>query len=73
MNEIFEVRNKYPCSLWENSHFSQSLVKSVYYGTESLSYLGLKVLDILSNIYKNIDGLDKFKKAIKNKKTWELS
>ena len=68
MNEIFEVRNKYPCSLWENSHFSQSLVKSVYYGTESLSYLGLKVLDILSNIYKNIDGLGKFKKAIKNKK-----
>ena len=40
-------------------------MKVIFHGTESLSYLGPKVLDILPNIYKNIDDLEKFKKAIK--------
>ena len=41
----------------QNSQFSQPLVKAVYHGTESLSFLGPKVWDILPNIYENIDGL----------------
>ena len=65
MNEIFEVRNEHPYNLKQNSQFFRLLVKSVYHGTESLSYLGPKVLDILPNIYKNIDRLHKFKKSIK--------
>ena len=66
MNGIIEVRNKHPYNLRRNSQFFRPLVKSVYHRTRSLSYLGLKVWDILPNIYKNIDGLHKFKKAIKN-------
>ena len=62
MNEIFELRNKHPYNLRQNSQFFRPLVKSVYHGTESLSYFGPKVWDILPNIYKNIDGLHKFKK-----------
>ena len=65
MNEIFEIRNEHHYSLRQNSQFFRPLVKSVYHGTESLSYLGPKVWDILPNIYKNIYGLHKFKKAIK--------
>ena len=65
MNEIFEVKNKHSYNPSQNSQFFGPLVKSVYHGTESLSYLGLKVWDILPNTYKNIDGLHKFKKAIK--------
>ena len=30
----------------QNSQFSRSLVKSVYHGTESISYLGPKIWDI---------------------------
>ena len=65
MNKIFDVRNEHPYNLRQNSQFFRSLVKSVYHGTESLSYLGPKVWDILPNIYKNIDSLHKFKEAIK--------
>ena len=42
------------------------LVKSVYHEAENPSYLAGKVWDIPPNIYKNIDGLKNFKKAIKN-------
>ena len=65
MNEIFEVRNEHPFNLRQNSQFFGSLVKSVSHRYESLSYLGPKIWDILQNIYKDIDGLHKFKKPIK--------
>ena len=68
MNEIFEVRNEHSYHLRQNSQFFRPLVKSVYHGTESLSYLGPKVCIIPTKICKNIYGLDKFKKAIK---TWK--
>ena len=64
MNEIFEVRNEHHYNLRQNYQFYRPLAKSVYYGTKGLSYVGPKVWDILPSIYKNIDGLDKFKKAI---------
>ena len=66
MNENFEVRNEYPYNLRQSSQFSQPLVKSLYHGSECLSYLGPKVWDILPNIYKNIDGLEKLKRTIEN-------
>ena len=72
MNEIFEVRNKHPYNLRQNSQFFGPLVKSVYHGFESLSYLGPKVWNILPNIYRNIDGLHKFKKTIKKWKYIEF-
>ena len=59
VNEIFEVRNKYPYNLRKNYQSCWRLIKIVYYGTVSLSYLGPKVWDSFANIYKNIDGLDK--------------
>ena len=66
MNEIFEMRNKHSCNLRQNSRFPRSLVTLLYHGTESISYLVPKVWNILPNIYENIAGLEKFKKAIKD-------
>ena len=47
--------------------FSWPMVKSVYHGNESISYLGPKIWDILPEKLKNIDNLEHFKKEIK---TW---
>ena len=51
-NKIFEVRNEYSCNLRQNSQFFLPLVKSVYHGNESISYLGPKFWNILPNVYK---------------------
>ena len=64
MNVIFEIRNEHPQNIIHNSQFSRPLLKPVYHGAENLSYLEPKVWYILPNIHKNIDDLEKFKKAI---------
>ena len=40
-------------------------MKSAYRRTESISYLGPKIWDILPEKLKNIDNLEHFKKEIK--------
>ena len=67
MNELSEVRHEHPYNLRQNPHFSWLLVKSVYYKAESLSYLQPEIYSrYLDCLILYIDGLDKFKKAIKN-------
>ena len=72
MNEIFQLRNEHPHKLrqnsqfWQNYQFSRPVVKSLYHVPKSFSYLEQKVWDILPNIYKNMDRLGKFEKAVKN-------
>ena len=44
------------------------MVKSVYHGTESISYLGPKIWEILPKKLKNIENLAHFKNEIK---TWK--
>ena len=65
MNEIFQLRNEHPHKLRQNYQFSRPVIKS-YHVPKSLSYLEQKVWDILPNIYKNMDRLGKFEKAVKN-------
>ena len=48
--------------------FTTRPVKTVYYGTGSLSYLAPKVWELIPNNIKSLENLSKFKKAIKN---WE--
>ena len=50
------------------SDFSKPMVKSVYHGTESISYLGPKIWDILPEKLRNIENLEHFENAIK---TWK--
>ena len=48
-----------------NPLFSRPLVKSVNKGTESLSFLGPKIWDILPDTCKDISDLNSFKLALK--------
>ena len=66
MNNVFRLRAN-NC-LKHVSEFSRQVVKSVYDGTESISYLGPKICDILPEKLKNIENLEYSKKEIK---TWK--
>ena len=68
MNNIFKLKAEKSYNLRQVSEFSRLMVKCVYHGTESISYLGPKILDILPEKLKYIDNLEHFKKEIK---TWK--
>ena len=68
MNNIFKLKVENPYNLRQVSEFSRPIIKSVYHGTESISYLGPKKWDIVPEKLKNIDSLELFKKEIK---TWK--
>ena len=59
MNRVFEL------DLRQISQFSRSLVRSVYHGTESISYLGPKIWYKLPEDHKTIQNLNTFKIKIK--------
>ena len=73
MNRVFKLTSDSRYNLMQISQFSRFLVKSVYQGTESISYLGPKTWDILPNDYKTIQNLDTFKVKIKKMETRKLS
>ena len=60
MHEIFKLKDQSYCNLRYNSPFSTLLVKSVYKGTEILSFLGPKTWDILPDTYNNRPDLNSF-------------
>ena len=63
--EIFKKRNP-NYQLRHTLHFSIPPVRSVYNGTESLSFLGPKVWDIVPTELKEVKILSAFKSGIKN-------
>ena len=63
--EIFDKRNP-NYQLRHTSHFSIPPVRSVYNGTESLSFLGPKIWDIVPTELKKVKSLNAFKYGIKN-------
>ena len=54
MHEIFRLKDKPQYNLRYNSLFSRPLVKSVYKGTESLSFLGSKICGTLAEFVRFI-------------------
>ena len=68
MNRVFKLSSDIRYSSLQISQFSRSLVKSVYHGTENISYLSPKIWDILSDDYKTIQNLDTFKIKIEKRK-----
>ena len=58
MTEVFPLSQPLNSNIRHQPDFSQRLVKDVYYGTESLGYLGPK-------IWKNAEYLETFKSRIK--------
>ena len=61
MHEIFKLKDQPQYNL----RYNLPLVKSVYKGTESLSFLGPKIWDIWPDTYKDLTDLDSFKAALK--------
>ena len=61
MNTFFKRNIDSRYSLRQISQFSSFLVRLVYHGTESTSYLGPKRRDILPDDYKAVKNLDTFK------------
>ena len=47
MDNVFKLRTENLYSLRQVSQFFRPIVKTVFHGTESLSYLGPKIWDIL--------------------------
>jgi len=65
MENVFTLREENHYNLRQNSQFSRPFVRSVFHGTESISYLGPKIWDMLPESYKNVNTLGAFKSKIK--------
>ena len=48
------------------NHFETPFVRTVNNGTESVSYLGSKICDIVPEEYKTLNSLNSLKESIKN-------
>ena len=66
ITELFARIHEHPYNLRHNAHFLQPFVNPVHCGTKNTSYLGLKIWNMVSDTYENIDSLYNFKKVIKN-------
>ena len=81
--EMFKVSNKYSTSLMSDildkrnnvydfrnpSEFARRNIRSVFNGTESISFLGPKIWDIALNELKQLETANAFKRGIKK---WKL-
>ena len=65
MNDIFNLRGEQTYNLRKPCQFYRPEVNSVYHGTESVSFLGPIIWDLVLNELKHVGKLAAFKKAIK--------
>ena len=66
MNEVFPRNYDLNYNLRRHPEFASRAINTVHYGSESLSFLGPKMWEMLSLDLKNSDFLDSFKSEIKN-------
>ena len=52
ITKLFERKNEHPYNLRHNAKFLQPFVNSAYRGTESISYLGPIIWDMVPETYK---------------------
>ena len=64
IKDIFLI-NRNPYNLKEISQYFRPRINTMYHGTESISNLGSKIWDLVPSNLKEINNLDRFKKAIK--------
>ena len=69
MTELFEQRNEHHYNLRNNVHFITPQIRTVYRGSESISFLGPKIWNILPDRLKNATSLEAFKIQIKKWKS----
>ena len=63
---MFQLTEKSHYNLRYTSEFIIPPIHSVYHGSESASYLGPKLWELIPPVIRQIDTLSEFKKAIKN-------
>ena len=66
MNEVFPRNYTLNYNLRRHPEFASRAINTVHYGSESLSFLGPKIWEMLPVDLKNSDSLDLFKSGIKN-------
>ena len=66
MNEIFQLREKSHYNLHYISEFIIPPIHSLYHDSESISYSGPKIWELIPLVIRQIDNFSGFKKAIKN-------
>ena len=64
MNDVFRIRKNY-YNTRKVDEFQSHCVKTVHYGTETVSFLGPILWSILPNEYKSIININEFKSKIK--------
>ena len=65
VTERFEQRNEQYYDLRKNSQFTIPPIRIVYHGSESISFLGPKIWNILPDRLKNANSIEAFKIQIK--------
>ena len=65
MNEVFPRNYGLNYDLRRHPEFASRAINSVHYGSESLSFLGPKIWEMLPPDIKNSRSLDAFKSGIK--------
>ena len=65
MKGIFEPRAENPYNLRCISQLSITLVSTLFHDTQSISFLGPKIWNLLPETFENIDSLENFKISIK--------
>ena len=65
MNDIFKLRQEQTYNLRKLSQFDRPKVNFIYNGTESVSFLGPVIWDLVPNEITDIGNLAAFKRAIK--------
>ena len=68
MNDIFKKRNV-TYNFRKNSTFETRNIKSVYYGSETISFIGPKIWELLPSNIKDSENLNIFKSNIKSSKS----
>ena len=63
--ELFEKRNEQHYDLRNNSQFTIPPIRTVYHRSESISFLGLKIWNILPGRLKNGNNIEAFEMQIK--------
>ena len=66
MNEVFPRNYTVNHNLRRHPEFASGAINTVQYGSESLSFLGPEIWEVLPTDLKNSDSLDSFKSGIKN-------
>ena len=66
INDVFPLSTSSNYDIRSRPTFTTRSVKTVYYGTESLSWLAPKVWELISSNIKSLENFPKFKKVIKN-------